>query len=100
MTQGLVISKMCNGGPSYGVGEASRAHLKGSLASPISITRKRTSFAVVQERERLFGIDNLGGWHCHPLGKPEDHKPIDEPSIEEIVAQCSIAINDLKEEVT
>jgi len=35
---------MCNGDPSYGAGEASRAHLKGSLASPPSITRKGTSF--------------------------------------------------------
>lgn len=76
-----------------------RYHIGASLFIDIfyAIRTQKISFAVVQERERLFGIDNLGGWHCHPLGKPEDHKPIDEPSIEEIVSRCAIAIEAFRE---
>jgi hypothetical protein len=77
-----------------------RYHIGVSLFIDIfyAIRTEKVSFAVVQKGERVFGIDNLGCWHCHPFGKPENHEPIDEPSLEEIVSQCTIAIKDLKEE--
>jgi len=40
----LAVRKIRSDGPSYRVGETSRARLKGSLASPTSIPRKGTSF--------------------------------------------------------
>ncbi len=77
-----------------------RYHIGMSLFLDIfyAIRTEKISFAVVQKGERVFGIDNLGCWHCHPFGKPENHKPIDEPSIEEIVSKCTSAINQFKEE--
>ena len=56
---------MCNGGPSYGVGEASRAHLKGSLASPPSITRKRTSYPEGTTASMVLLCGRFPG-HCNP----------------------------------
>lgn len=52
----------------------------------------KTSFAVVRKGKRIFGIDNLGGWHSHPFGRPERHVQIAEPSIAAAVMECSKAI--------
>ena len=45
---------------------------------------RRISFALLKGRERIFGIDNLNGWHRHPFGEVERHQPIGEPSLQEI----------------
>ena len=77
-----------------------RYHIGISLFIDIfyAIRTEKISFAVVQKGERVFGIDNLGRWHCYPFRKPQNHEPMDEPSIEEIVSQCTSAINELKQE--
>jgi len=31
-----------------------------------AVRTEKVSFAVVQKGERIFGIDNLVCWHCHP----------------------------------
>jgi hypothetical protein len=59
---------------------------------------QKASFAVVRKGKRAFGIDNLDGWHSHPLGKPEDHVGIAEPSIEGMVIECTKVIGVLNEE--
>ena len=46
MTLFCANGKMFNDVPSYRVGKEIRAHLKGSLSSPTSITRKGTSMRV------------------------------------------------------
>ena len=33
----------------------------------------KISFALIKNKERLFGADNLGFWHIHPLDSPEKH---------------------------
>ncbi len=60
-----------------------------------AVRTERVSFAIIKRGERIFGIDNLDAWHCHPIGKPENHVPINEPSINEIIAQCTIVIKSL-----
>ena len=77
-----------------------RCHIGISLFIDIfyAIRTRKISFAVVQGGERVFGIDNLGSWHCHPFRKPQNHETIDEPSIEEILSKCASAINELKKE--
>lgn len=36
-------------------------------------------FALVEGRQRIFGIDrDAGEWHEHPFGAPEKHKPLEE----------------------
>lgn len=49
---------------------------------------KRVSFAVICRGERVFGIDNLGGWHVHPLEKNREHNWIEEPALDAVVRQC------------
>jgi hypothetical protein len=31
------------------------------------------AFARIQEGSRVFGADNTGGWHWHPIGTPDEH---------------------------
>lgn len=35
----------------------------------------KTSFALIQNRRRIFGADNTRGWHVHPFDNPENHHP-------------------------
>jgi hypothetical protein len=49
---------------------------------------KRVSFAVICRGARVFGIDNLGGWHVHPLERNKEHCWIDEPDLDTVVLQC------------
>jgi hypothetical protein len=39
---------------------------------------ERVDYALIVSDQRVFGIDNLGGWHIHPLGNPEAHEQCDE----------------------
>lgn len=45
---------------------------------------ERIDFALIEEENRIYGIDNLHGWHHHPFGKVQQHQPIDEPTLEKI----------------
>jgi hypothetical protein len=33
----------------------------------------RTAYALIKERQRIFGADNTGGWHWHPFDAPDEH---------------------------
>lgn len=52
-----------------------------------SVRTQRIDFALIKETERIFGIDNLNGWHRHPFGEVEQHQAIREPSLEEILSE-------------
>ena len=39
----------------------------------------RTDFSLIHKGQRIFGYDNLGGWHRHPVEYPDTHFPCDEP---------------------
>lgn len=49
--------------------------------------KQRVDFALIHEKERVFGIDNLNYWHCHPFGREREHVEIAPMSIEEIVLE-------------
>ncbi len=36
---------------------------------------KRIAFALIKNERRVFGADNTGGWHMHPVENPEEHRP-------------------------
>jgi hypothetical protein len=38
----------------------------------------KTSFALIQNDQRIFGADNNGGWHWHPFETPNEHIPAKE----------------------
>ncbi len=54
----------------------------------------KASFALIEENERIFGIDNLGGWHRHPLGKSTNHVDIAKPELYEIFESLKSAKED------
>jgi hypothetical protein len=37
------------------------------------------AFAFIREGQRLFGVDNTGGWHVHPFSDPARHNPLAAP---------------------
>lgn len=45
---------------------------------------ERADFSLIKNERREFGIDNLGGWHRHPVEDPTMHEEIEEPDFEEI----------------
>jgi hypothetical protein len=55
-------------------------------------SKQRIDFALIQNGRRIYGIDNLGGWHCHPWETEKDHMRINPLSIEEIVANIKSEI--------
>lgn len=49
---------------------------------------RRQSYALIKGEKRVFGCDNVGGWHWHPLVSPEAHEPCTcEPSLCEIFSR-------------
>jgi len=44
----------------------------------------RKDFALIHKNERIYGIDNLKGWHYHPFGEVGKHVPCEEPSVKEV----------------
>ena len=40
-----------------------------------------TAYALIKENKRIFGSDNTGGWHIHPMNDPKQHKPLSSPMI-------------------
>ncbi|PIU64526.1 MAG: hypothetical protein COS85_12175 [Armatimonadetes bacterium CG07_land_8_20_14_0_80_59_28] len=43
----------------------------------------RTDDALMAENHRVFGMDNLREWHCHPLGDATSHVPCEAPEIDD-----------------
>ncbi len=46
---------------------------------------QRTDLSVIEAGRRVFGYDNLGDWHCHPLGAPDQHEACEEPALADFV---------------
>jgi hypothetical protein len=40
---------------------------------------QKVAFARIQGGMRIFGADNTGGWHWHPIGAPDEHIRTGEP---------------------
>ena len=47
----------------------------------------RTDLSVVEGDRRIFGYDNLGGWHRHPITDPEHHESCEEPMLEQFLRE-------------
>ena len=52
---------------------------------------RRLDLSLIVSGRRTFGIDNLGGWHCHPTSNPAHHNPTNEPSLSEIFSEMGKA---------
>ena len=47
----------------------------------------KTSFALIKNGQRIFGVDNTRGWHLHPFDDPESHSPCEEIRFESFLNQ-------------
>lgn len=46
------------------------------------------ALAFIREGQRVFGVDNTGGWHIHPFSDPARHDSLSTPmSFAEFVAE-------------
>ena len=52
----------------------------------------RISFALIRNGRRAFGIDNLSGWHVHPVTDADQHVSSKEMTVRELVDSCGDAI--------
>ncbi len=50
---------------------------------------QRVDLAVIEHGQRVFGYDNLGGWHRHPPEAPDRHEACAEPSLEDFVRETA-----------
>ena len=59
---------------------------------------ERLDFTTIKGDRRIFGYDNAGGWHYHPPGDPDQHKPCPKPTLEEIFGQTAQVIKKVTQE--
>lgn len=52
----------------------------------------RLDFTTIRGDQRIFGYDNAGGWHYHPVEAPDRHEPCAEPTLEEMFEQTARVI--------
>lgn len=60
------------------------------------VRKGRVDFTLIHEGERIFGVDNLNYWHCHPFGKERNHFKIEPMSIENIVLEIKKNIEKIR----
>jgi hypothetical protein len=46
----------------------------------------RMDIALITNKQRIFGYDNLKTWHYHPYENPSSHVSCDPPSLETMLA--------------
>ena len=56
---------------------------------------ERVDYALIVNNERRYGLDNLGGWHEHPVLQPDIHLPVAAPTPEEALFSVRRAIETL-----
>jgi len=66
-----------------------RVHLSASLFIDVFFNAEtsKTSFALIKDAQRIFGVGNARGWHLHPFGNPESHCPCDVMSFASFLRQ-------------
>ena len=55
----------------------------------------RLDFTTIKGDHRVFGYDNAGGWHRHPVKDPDRHEPCPESTLEEIFQQTARVIREV-----
>jgi hypothetical protein len=49
----------------------------------------RCDFSLIRSGTRVFGYDNLGKWHYHPVDNPANHVHCDEPTVRRILEEMA-----------
>ncbi len=55
----------------------------------------RYDFSLIHKEKRIFGYDNLHGWHCHPLQNPEEHFECGKPQLQQIFKEIAEIVEEL-----
>jgi hypothetical protein len=55
----------------------------------------RTDFSLIRKSRRVFGYDNLGGWHQHPVEEPDSHTLCSEPPLSLILQEMKTLLDTL-----
>ncbi len=55
----------------------------------------RFDFSLIKDNSRVFGYDNLGGWHYHPSDKPDKHIECSEPSLNHLFKEIVRTFHEL-----
>ena len=62
-----------------------------------NVKNGRYDFCLMKDNKRIFGCDNLGGWHRHTLNSPDKHIECKEPSsTEQILKEITVIIHTLR----
>jgi hypothetical protein len=56
----------------------------------------RLDFTLIMGSRRVFGYDNLKGWHYHPVDNPDLHVNREQPTLRRIMKETTEAVNSLK----
>ncbi len=57
------------------------------IAVRYNARNERTDFALIKNKQRIFGYDNLKHWHYHPYDDPAEHIPCEKPTIDKILLE-------------
>jgi FPC/CPF motif-containing protein YcgG len=66
-----------------------------SLRITINEETQRTDYALIHKGRRVYGVDNLKGWHRHPFQAVEQHFPCPEPSVQEVFKKMKVIVEAL-----
>jgi hypothetical protein len=65
------------------------------LAVRYNARNGRTDFALIFNKSRVFGYDNLNDWHYHPFENPSEHIFCKEPGIDKIISEIKSVVDKL-----
>jgi hypothetical protein len=57
------------------------------IAVRYNARNERTDFALIKNKQRIFGYNNLKDWHYHPYENPSEHIPCEKPTIDKVLLE-------------
>lgn len=66
------------------------------LAVYFNVLTGNTSYALIQQGQRIAGYDNHRFWHVHPAGASDQHIPCNEPTPGEAISELAAAYSKLR----
>jgi hypothetical protein len=56
------------------------------IAIRYNTRNERMDFALIYNKARIFGYDNLKNWHYHPFEDSDKHIPCNKPSVDKMLS--------------
>lgn len=58
----------------------------------------RKDLSLIYKKERIYGFDNLKGWHYHPYKEPDKHISCEEPDVGNVFKEMKKIVEGLERE--